>query len=434
MSDSNLKATVNHTQTIYEEIMERVARAAKKSKPNNNSNDDENDSTAVKAFPQAEKGGQSSPDFEPDKSSIIDIINSARGGVLYSSKPDQPTTDHLTKQEAAAVAAMLTSNLGDIVPGSSNLKITINGKVVAETDSEGSLITVNQTQSSKKLAGHFKKLAKDPKRPATGFQIEGAGKADDPANSKVNGAEKLASIAEQDPEVSGHQLFHRIARDYQALNSSDIPSVKSTEATSPKLTDATAIMNLYATKDPAEDNYQLKDGGAIISRPGSDDHSDYQFLQVQDGEGNVEMAFVVCPDGAVLLKPNISAKLQGEISEMQNARDQGLCDDSTPLISRDQVRASAVQAFQQNLTNLGKKSIKSNLEVKADGKGATVTSKTDAAAQMRLTKTKEGTWRISSNSLSTAEIQEFNQAFAKTEQRSTRLKTVTKTKKNHMAQ
>jgi hypothetical protein len=322
----------------------------------------------------------------------------SENGVLYSPTAGQAVTDHLTKEEAAAVAAMLTGQVGDNISNAANLKIAIDGQVIAEADAYGNLTITNTSWRSQGLAEHFSTLAAEEMRP-----------------SSLEGVERIAAIARYNPEADGHQFMQQLANNFEALHSPDMPRVSQREGLStPTQANASTIMNLYATKELGAEYYQLKDGGAIFARPGSEDRGDYQFFEVKDEVGNVDMAFTVCPNGMILLDPKIGSHLQSQISQMEQAWDRGLYDDDTPLMTKDKVRADVIFAFKQNVTSpaAGKKS-DLPIDVKTDQFGnITAISKTDPKAKIQFNRTKEGGFRIHANSLSTPDLLEFNRAFA----------------------
>jgi hypothetical protein len=304
--------------------------------------------------------------------------------------------DRLTKEDAAAIAKMLQGNAGDKIPGAANLKIVVNGEVIAQADAEGNLTTANP---SPKLAKSFTAMSKEAQRP-----------------SKSEGVQQVASIASQS-QAPGHQFMRGLVRNYEAQFSPDMPVVANRKGlTNTDMSDVDSIINLYATREKGAENYELKDGGTIIARAGTGDQKDYQFFEVQDATGNIDMGFSVSPDGMILAAPKVSVKLQEQITLMEVAWDKGEYNDDTPLMSKDKARAEALGTFTQNVATGGENSNSRSdlsLDIKTDKTGKiTATSKSDPKAKVVMSPNASGRMRVLSNNLSTQDLQEFNHAFA----------------------
>jgi hypothetical protein len=300
--------------------------------------------------------------------------------------------DKLTKEDAKALSLMLQGKLGENVPDAANLKIMVDGKVVAQADAQGRLIVSNPSPA---LSKYFSSLAKEEQRP-----------------SKLEGLEQVAKISENS-DAPGHQFMQNLVGKMKVQDSEYMPSVTRQDGLiETDMASVDTVLNLYATKDNDEKNYQLKNGGVIKSRLGSDDRQGYQFFSVEDAQGNVDMGFTVCPDGQILVDPRISNKLQNEISLMQGAWDKGEYDDDTPLLTKDKVRAEAIQGFAKNIESGSNNSANSSMSIKTDKNNhLVVTSSNNPHAQMVIAQGIEGKSRILSNSLSTDDISEFNRAF-----------------------
>jgi hypothetical protein len=300
--------------------------------------------------------------------------------------------DKLTKEDAKALSLMLQGKLGENVPDAANLKIMVDGKVVAQADAQGRLIVSNPSPA---LSKYFSALAKEEQRP-----------------SKLEGLEQVAKISENS-DAPGHQFMQNLVGKMKVQDSEYMPSVTRQDGLiETDMASVDTVLNLYATKDNDEKNYQLKNGGVIKSRPGSDDRQGYQFFSVEDAQGNVDMGFTVCPDGQILVDPRISNKLQNEISLMQGAWDKGEYDDDTPLLTKDKVRAEAIQGFAKNIESGSNNSANSSMSIKTDKNNhLVVTSSNNPHTQMVIAQGIEGKSRILSNSLSTDDISEFNRAF-----------------------
>jgi hypothetical protein len=300
--------------------------------------------------------------------------------------------DKLTKEDAKALSLMLQGKLGENVPDAANLKIMVDGKVVAQADAQGRLIVSNPSPA---LSKYFSSLAKEEQRP-----------------SKLEGLEQVAKISENS-DAPGHQFMQNLVGKMKVQDSEYMPSVTRQDGLiETDMASVDTVLNLYATKDNDEKNYQLKNGGVIKSRSGSDDRQGYQFFSVEDAQGNVDMGFTVCPDGQILVDPRISNKLQNEISLMQGAWDKGEYDDDTPLLTKDKVRAEAIQGFAKNIESGSNNSATSSMSIKTDKNNhLVVTSSNNPHAQMVIAQGIEGKSRILSNSLSTDDISEFNRAF-----------------------
>jgi hypothetical protein len=300
--------------------------------------------------------------------------------------------DKLTKEDAKALSLMLQGKLGENVPDAANLKIMVDGKVVAQADAQGRLIVSNPSPA---LSKYFSVLAREEQRP-----------------SKLEGLEQVAKISENS-DAPGHQFMQNLVGKMKVQDSEYMPSVTRQDGLiETDMASVDTVLNLYATKDNDEKNYQLKNGGVIKSRLGSDDRQGYQFFSVEDAQGNVDMGFTVCPDGQILVDPRISNKLQNEISLMQGAWDKGEYDDDTPLLTKDKVRAEAIQGFAKNIESGSSNSANSSMSIKTDKNNhLIVTSSNNPHAQMVIAQGIEGKSRILSNSLSTDDISEFNRAF-----------------------
>jgi hypothetical protein len=300
--------------------------------------------------------------------------------------------DKLTKEDAKALSLMLQGKLGENVPDAANLKIMVDGKVVAQADAQGRLIVSNPSPA---LSKYFSALAKEEQRP-----------------SKLEGLEQVAKISENS-DAPGHQFMQNLVGKMKVQDSEYMPSVTRQDGLiETDMASVDTVLNLYATKDNNDENYQLKNGGVIKSRLGSDDRQGYQFFSVEDAQGNVDMGFTVCPDGQILVDPRISNKLQNEISLMQGAWDKGEYDDDTPLLTKDKVRAEAIQGFAKNIESGASNNANSSMSIKTDKNNhLVVTSSKNPNAQMVIAQGIEGKSRILSNSLSTDDISEFNRAF-----------------------
>lgn len=327
---------------------------------------------------------------EVEKSSAKKASPEARGLLFKNSGFNK--IDKLTKEDAAAIAAMLQGKVGENIPGAANLKVMVNGKVLAQADADGNLTTVNQAP---KLAKTFSDMAQEPKRIST-------------ANSE--GVQQVAAISKES-KAPGHMFMQRILKNFQAQKSADMPVVNQELTTSSNVADADSIINLYATKEPNQENYQLKDGGQIIARPGTEDQKDYQFYEVQDASGNIDMAFSVSPDGMIIADPKISTKLQEQIALMEEAWNKGEYNDDTPLMTKDKARAEALGTFTKNVSE--GKSSDLTLDIKTDKNGkVTATSKADPKAKIVMAPNPGGRMRVLSNSFGTQDLQDFNHAFA----------------------
>lgn len=300
--------------------------------------------------------------------------------------------DELTKEDAKALSLMLQGKLGENVPDAANLKIMVDGKVVAQADAQGRLIVSNPSPA---LSKYFSSLAKEEQRP-----------------SKLEGLEQVAKISENS-DAPGHQFMQNLVGKMKVQDSEYMPLVTRQDGLiETEMASVDTVLNLYATKDNDEKNYQLKNGGVIKSRLGSDDRQGYQFFSVEDAQGNVDMGFTVCPDGQILVDPRISNKLQTEISLMQGAWDKGEYDDDTPLLTKDKVRAEAIQGFARNIESGASNNANPSMNIKTDKNNhLVVTSSKNPDAQMVIAQGIEGKSRILSNSLSTDDISEFNRAF-----------------------
>jgi hypothetical protein len=327
------------------------------------------------------------------KSNLIDEQTpAAQSRKLLFKNTGKDAIDKLTKEDAKALSLMLQGKLGENVPDAANLKIMVDGKVVAQADAQGRLIVSNPSPA---LSKYFSALAREEQRP-----------------SKLEGLEQVAKISENS-DAPGHQFMQNLVGKMKVQDSEYMPSVTRQDGLiETDMASVDTVLNLYATKDNDAKNYQLKNGGVIKSRLGSDDRQGYQFFSVEDAQGNVDMGFTVCPDGQILVDPRISNKLQNEISLMQGAWDKGEYDDDTPLLTKDKVRAEAIQGFAKNIESGSNNSATSSMSIKTDKNNhLVVTSSNNPHTQMVIAQGIEGKSRILSNSLSTDDISEFNRAF-----------------------
>ncbi len=323
---------------------------------------------------------------------IDESLPAAQSRKLLFKNTGKDAIDKLTKEDAKALSLMLQGKLGENVPDAANLKIMVDGKVVAQADAQGRLIVSNPSPA---LSKYFSSLAKEEQRP-----------------SKLEGLEQVAKISENS-DAPGHQFMQNLVGKMKVQDSEYMPLVTRQDGLiETDMASVDTVLNLYATKDNDEKNYQLKNGGAIKSRLGSEERQGYQFFSVEDAQGNVDMGFTVCPDGQILVDPRISNKLQTEISLMQGAWDKGEYDDDTPLLTKDKVRAEAIQGFAKNIESGASNNANSSMNIKTDKNNhLVVTSSKNPNAQMVIAQGIEGKSRILSNSLSTDDISEFNRAF-----------------------
>ncbi len=320
--------------------------------------------------------------------------------LLFKNSGQDPI-DKLTKEDAKAIAMMLNGEIGENIPNAANLKIMVDGKVVAQADAQGRLITREQSTSTK-LEKYFASLAKEEDRP-----------------SIQDGSDRVQKASEEsNASAPGHQFMRNLVDKMKVQESAYMPTVTQKQGLiETEMASVDTILNLYATKGEDEENYQLKNGGVITSQTGGEEETQgYQFFEVRDAEGNIDMGFTVCPDGQILVDPRISNKLQNEIAEMQKAWDNGEISEDIPLMTEDKARADAVQGFAKNIqsaaTNDAKNDSNASVEVTRNKKNQIVaTNKKNPDSKMIVAQGTGGKIRILSNSLNTKDMMEFNERF-----------------------
>jgi hypothetical protein len=349
--------------------------------------------SSPKSRPQTETSAQIpkviSPNaLKPDESKEIPPKT------LYSSKGiDGPAAiDQLTQVDALAVAAMLKAKSGDKIPGAEGLRIKVNGKIVAEADANGTIIQ-GKERTPPSLTEHFSRLAKEPDRPLDGSIV-------------------VSAMASKLPLSGGKSFLNNAAQDVEEQQR--LRDLRSThfdqETAAPTIEDANTIIGLYSLKEPGEASYQLKNNGFITVTTTENGKEQYE---VSEADGDVEMRFSVGPRGGIVLEPQISGKLQGEIAALNQAYSRGELAEA-PLISTDTIRAQAAFNLAQNIGNTVN-SPSPDLKIKTSPLSGRVEAQSASGQKMMIAPNGKGRgFSIRSNSFSTDEMKKLNQSFSKT--------------------
>jgi hypothetical protein len=316
---------------------------------------------------------------------------------LYNSKGigGIAQVDSLTKEDAAAAAAMLKGKPGEKIAGAEGLRIKVNGKVVAEADENG-ILKDSQAKAPEALSKHFADLSKQQNRPTKGSDI-------------------VAGIADRMPD-SGAKRFMKDAvdstREQERLEVTRMAEKGSGEYKRASVTDANTIIGLYALKEgtvETTDKYDLKDGGSITVTEANNS----QTYEVSDVNGDVEMRFSVGPRGAIVLDPQISGRLQGEIDSLNQAYNRGELKNA-PLISTDKIRAQAAFDLAQNLGSSAGSTSK-DLKVQQSSKSGRLKAESSSGKKISIASNgKTGGYSVRSTTFSTDEMKKLNQSFEQT--------------------
>jgi hypothetical protein len=328
---------------------------------------------------------------------------------LYNSKGigGIAQVDSLTKEDAAAAAAMLKGKPGEKIAGAEGLRIKVNGKVVAEADENG-VLKDPQAKAPEALSKHFTDLSKQANRPTKGSDI-------------------VAGIADRMPD-SGAKKFMQDAvdntREQERLEVTRMAEKGSGEYKRASVADANTIIALYALKEGTEkqevdikadgtvettDKYDFKDGGSITVTEANNS----QTYEVSDVNGDVEMRFSVGPRGAIVLDPQISGRLQGEIDSLNQAYNRGELENA-PLISTDKIRAQAAFDLAQNLGSSAGSTSK-DLKVQQSSKSGRLKAESADGKKISIASNgKKGGYSVRSTTFNTEEMKKLNQSFDQT--------------------
>lgn len=325
---------------------------------------------------------------------------------LYNSKGigGIAQVDSLTKEDAAAAAAMLKGRPGEKIAGAEGLRIKVNGKVVAEADENG-VLKDPQAKAPEALSRHFTDLSKQPNRPTKGSDI-------------------VSSIANKMPESGAKEFMQEAvnnARQQERLEVARMTEKGSGEYKRASVADANTIIGLYALKEGTEkqevdikangtlettDKYDLKGGGSITVTEANNS----QTYEVSDVNGDVEMRFSVGPRGAIVLDPQISGRLQGEIDSLNQAYNRGELENA-PLISTDKIRAQAAFDLAQNLGS-GAGSTSKDLKVQQSSKSGRLKAESVDGKKISIASNgKNGGYSVRSTTFSADEMKKLNQSF-----------------------